>query len=99
MIRRAFPSSKSKSKAQEIERQHGCQKSVNFDHKNEHFSKSVCSFHSGAIFYSSLGQELSSDALVVSILLSERISGVEKVFFMTPKNRDFHEISSFLEID
>ena len=34
----------------------------------------MCSFHSGAIFFFSLKQKLSNDALVVSFLSSERIS-------------------------
>ena len=57
------------------------QKVGKIDDKNEDFSKSVNSFHSGPIFHPSLGHKLSSDVFVVSILLSERISGVDKVFF------------------
>ena len=63
----SLASFKSNSKAQEIERQHACQKSVNFEHKNQDFSKSVNSFHSGAIFPPSLGQDLSRNAFVVSV--------------------------------
>ena len=77
----------------------GLPRAASFDHKNEDFSKSVCSFESGAIFYSSLCQELSIDAFVVSILSSERISDRWEDFLVTPKNQGFHEISSFPEID
>ena len=51
-----------------------CQKSVNFGDKNEDISESVNSFDFGTIFYSSLGQKLSRNAFVVSILFPERIS-------------------------
>ena len=53
--------------------------------------------HSGAIFPPSLGQYPSRNAFVVSILFSGRNSLVRTFFFMTPKRRDFHEISSFLQ--
>ena len=89
MIRGAFPRSKSNSKAQEIEDQHGGSTSVNFDHKNEDFSESVNSFHPGAISQSSLGHQLSSDAFAVSILSSERISYWRTCSGMTPKNKIF----------
>ena len=66
--------------------------------KNEDISKSVSSIDSGPIFASSLGQDLSGDAFVMSILFPERISSGRIGFCMTPKNRNFHEISNFLEM-
>ena len=50
MTRRAFPSSKSNTAARGIEIQHASQKMGKIDDKNEDFSKSVNSFHSGPIF-------------------------------------------------
>ena len=70
----------------------GAEKIAQVGHKNEDFSESVCSFHSGAIFLSSVKQKLSNDALVVSIPLSERISLVSTGSGMPPghdKNLDF----------
>ena len=55
MTRRAFLSSKSNTAAREIEFQHASQKVGKIDDKNEDFSKSVSSFHSGPIFRPSLG--------------------------------------------
>ena len=68
MIRRAFLSSKSNTAAGEIVLKHACQKLGKIDHKNGDCSKSVNSFHSGAIFPPSLGHELSRNAFVASIL-------------------------------
>ena len=67
-------SSESNTKAWEIVRQLGCQKSVNFGDKNQDISESMCSFYFGAIFWPSLGHKLSRNAFVVSILFPERIS-------------------------
>ena len=66
-------------------------------HKSEDISESVNRFDLGAIFPSRLCQDLSRNASVVSILFPGGISLRSKDFFMTPKSRDFHEISSFLE--
>ena len=67
------------------------------DHKNEDISESVNSIHSGAIFLPRLGQDLSRNVPVVSVYaLYKKLYG-RISFFMTPTNRDFHEISSFLE--
>ena len=68
VTRRAFLSSKSNTAAGEIELKHACQKLGKIVHKNEDCSKSVNSFHSGAIFQTRLGQELSRNAFGVSIL-------------------------------
>ena len=68
MTRRAFLSSKSNTAAGEIVIKHACQKSWQIASKNEDCSKSVSSIDSGAIFQASLGQELSRNAFVVSIL-------------------------------
>ena len=59
MTRRAFLSCKSNTAAREIEFQHASQKVGKIDDKNEDFSKSVSSFHSGPIFPDALGQDLS----------------------------------------
>ena len=59
MTRRAFLSSKSNTAAREIEFQHASQKVGKIDNKNEDFSKSVNSFHSGPFCQDALGQELS----------------------------------------
>ena len=66
-------------------------------HKREDISESVSSFHIGPIFLASLGQELSRNAFVVSILFPGRNLSMGKDFFMTPKTRDFHDFSTFLE--
>ena len=68
-----------------------------FAQENCHSSKSVNSFGMGPIFLASLGQELSRNAFVASILSFWKKLSIGKDFFITPKNRDFHEISSFLE--
>ena len=68
------------------------------DHKSEDSSESVCSFHSGAIFYPSLGQKLSRNAFVGSILFPGRISLIRTVFGHDPIARemlDFRDFSSF----
>ena len=52
---------------------------------NEDVAESVSSIDSGAIFLSSLKQKLSNDTLVVSFLLSERISLVRTGSGMMPK--------------
>ena len=70
--------------------------SGNFREKNGHSSESVNSIDSGIIFRSSLGHDISRNALVVSIPFPERISSRRKDFSMTPKNRDFHDFSTFL---
>jgi len=69
-----------------------------FRRKNGCSSKSVCSIDSGPIFQPRLYQELSRNAFVVSILSFQKKLSARKDFFMTPKNRDFHQISSFLEM-
>ena len=45
----------------------GCQQTVKFPHKNEDSSESVSSFCTGAIFYPTLGYELSINGFVVSV--------------------------------
>ena len=57
----------------------------------------MCSIDSGPILIFPSGQKLSIDGFVVSNLFPERISLCSTDFFMTPKNEDFHEISTFLE--
>ena len=66
-VRLLFSGSKSNTAAVEIVLKLGCQKSVNFEYKNEDISKSVCSFDSGSIFHPSLGQDISRNRFVVSI--------------------------------
>ena len=73
----------------------GCQKSVNFDYKNEDFSESLNSFHSKPIFPPRSGHKLSRNLVVVSIAFSEGISNVRKGPRHDPRNHDFHEISTF----
>ena len=70
-----------------------------FGQKNDHSSKSVCSFDMRVIFRTSLGQELSRDALVVSVYAFGKKLPRRKDLFMTPKSRDFHEFLTFLEND
>ena len=67
VVKKAFLSSKSNTGAGEIWFKHACQKMGKMDHKNEDFSESVNSFDLGAIFLPSLGQDLSRNAVVVSI--------------------------------
>ena len=62
------------------------------DHKNKDISESMNSFRSGAIFLSSLGQELSRNTFVVRIAFPERNSYCRKDFCMHQKNENFHEI-------
>ena len=66
-------------------------------HKNEDCSQSVSSIDSGAIFPPPLGEDLSRNAFVVSILFPERISSTDKDFFMHPKSEIFHHFSKFLQ--
>ena len=66
------------------------EKSGEIDHKSEYISESVYSIDSGVIFGSSIGQDLSRNAFVVSILFPERNSLWRKDFFMHPKNETFH---------
>ena len=59
----------------------------------------VCEFNClRTIFLDSLGQKLSRNVFVVSILSFWKKLSVRKGFFMTPKTRDFHDFSTFLEI-
>ena len=74
------------------------EKIAKVDHKSEDILGSVSSNDLGAIFLIRLDHDLSKNVFVVSIVFPERISLSRIVFFMTPKNRDFHEFSSFLEI-
>ena len=67
MTRRAFLSSKSNTGAGEIEIKKACQKVIKIAHKNEDISKSVNSIDSGAIFPPSLGQDLSRNAVGMSV--------------------------------
>ena len=62
-----LPGSKSNTAAWEIEFQHASQKVGKIDDKNEDFSKSVSSFHSGPIFRPSSGEELSRNVFVVFV--------------------------------
>ena len=59
MTRRAFLSSKSNTAARAIEFQHASQKVGKNDDKNEDFSNSVSSFHSGPIYSPRPGQDVS----------------------------------------
>ena len=99
MTRRAFLSSKSNTGAGEIEIKRACQKLGKMDHKNQDFSESLNSFDLGAFFWPSLGQDLSRNAFVVSVLFLERFSYVRTVFFLTPKMSKFHQFSKFRKID
>ena len=56
-----------------------------FFYKSEDISESVNSFHSGLIFFSSLGHDMSTNAFVVSILFPGRISLVRTDFFDYPE--------------
>ena len=68
MTRGAFLSSKSNTGAGEKHIKWACQKVGKMDHKNPDFSESVNSFDLGVIFRTSLGQDLSRNVFVVSIL-------------------------------
>ena len=70
---------------------------VVFRQKNNHSSKSVCSFDAGPFFCHSLGQELSMNVFVVSVYAFEKKFDRRKAFLVTPKSRDFHEFLTFLE--
>ena len=65
--------------------------------KNEDISESVSSIDSGAIFPYRSAQELSRNVFVVSVYAFKKDSSIRIGFCLTPKNADFHEISSFLE--
>ncbi len=65
--------------------------------KNEDISESVSSIDPGAIFLPRSGQELSRNVFVVSVYAFEKDSSWQLGFCITPKNEDFHEISSFVE--
>ena len=67
MTRRAFLSSKGNTAAEEIEFQHASQKVGKVGHKNEDYSKSVSSFHSGPILPPSSAKELSRNVGVMSV--------------------------------
>ena len=67
MTRRACLSSKSNTVRREIANKMGVQECVVFGAKNRNISESVCSFHSGPIFFPSLGQKLSRDTFTLSI--------------------------------
>ena len=73
------------------------QKSVNFGCKNGNFSESVNSFDSGPIYFNSLGQKISRNAFVMSILFPERISHWRKGSRMHEKHEDFRDFSRFVE--
>ena len=55
------------------------------------------SFCMGAIFFGSLGHKLSRNGVVVSVYALEQNIWWRKDFLVTPKSRDFHDFSSFLE--
>ena len=65
--------------------------------KNEDCSESVSSFDSGAIFPPSWGQELSRNVGGMSVYAFYRNPYWDMCSGMPPKNRYFHEISTFLE--
>ena len=93
MTLRAFLSSKSNTAAGAIEMKKARQNSWQIAPKSEDIS-----VDSGAIFPSRLGQDLSRNVRVVSVYaLYKKLYGSID-FFMTPKCRDFHEISTFLEL-
>ena len=57
--------------------------------RSEDISESVNSFDTGAIFRTRVGQDLSRNAFVASILSLERNPSGGKIFCMTPKLRKF----------
>ena len=59
--------SKSNTGDREIESKKACQKVGKINHKSEDISESVNSFDSGAIFRSSLSEDISRNVFVVSI--------------------------------
>ena len=61
------------------------------DLKSEYISKSVDSFESETISYSSSDQELSRNVFVASILFTGAISYVTNGPGHDPENLDFHE--------
>ena len=65
--------------------------------KIEDISKSVSSIDPGTIFQPRSGQELSRNVFVVSVYAFKKNSSIGIGFCMIPKNRDFHEMSSFIE--
>ena len=65
------------------------EKSREIDYKSEDILGSVYSIDSGAIFSSSLVQDLSRNAFVVSILFPERNSSTGQDFFMHPESEIF----------
>ena len=65
--------------------------------KNEDCSESMNSFDSGTIFPPSWGQELSRNVGGMSVYAFYRNPSRRMCPGMPPKNRDFHEISTFLE--
>ena len=65
--------------------------------KNEDISESVNSIDSGAIFPPSSGHDRSRNTVGVSVYAFERNLYCRIGFFVTPKSRDFHDFSSFLE--
>ena len=91
MTCRAFLSSKSNTAAGEIQLQLACQKCWQIGPKNEDISKSVNSFHSGAIFPPSLGHDLSRNTFVVSILSFQRNHSGRKCSDHDPKSSKFSE--------
>ena len=72
---------------------------IKLDHKNEDISESVNSIDFGAIFPPRSGHELSRNASVVFVYAFEKNPYCGIGFFMTLESRDFHEFSTFLEID
>ena len=65
--------------------------------KNEDCSESMNSFDFGPIFPPSWGQELSRNVVGMSVYAFYRNPSRRMCSGMPPKNRDFHEISTFLE--
>ena len=58
---------------------------MTFRQKNDHSSKSVCSFNTGPFFLDSFGEELSRNVFVVSVYAFEKKFGGRKDFLVTPK--------------
>ena len=59
----------------------------------------MCSFDPGPIFPASLGHDLSRNVVVVSVYAFQKKLYWSIGFVVTPKFRDFHDFSSFLEHD
>ena len=64
-------------------------------HKNEYISESVNSFNTGAILPTEVGQDLSRNAFVASILSLERNSSVRKDFLHDSEiDKNFEKVLS-----